>query len=134
MVDQFKVGTRWKDRGLRSKLAFIVALIWSIYTLAYLCKVFFTLFQVVIYPLTHRAISAGLICTLVFLLLPPKKDMPRDRLKWYDLVPILFILAGCSYIAIFADALVTEGRLTAYPFEMVLSSLLFITVLEATRR
>jgi TRAP transporter 4TM/12TM fusion protein len=133
-MDQFKIGTRWKDRGLRSKLAFVVSLIWSLYTLAYLCKVFFYLFQVVIYPLTHRAISAGLICTIVFLLIPPKKNMSRDRLKWYDLVPILVILAGCSYIAIFADALVTEGRLTAYPFEMVLASLLFITVLEATRR
>lgn len=132
-MDQFEVGTRWRDRGVRAKLALIVALIWSTYTLSYLCHLFFYL-GVVIYPLTHRAISAGLICILVFLLYPPQKKMIRDTLKWYDLLPILVVVVGCAYIAINANALVAEGRLITYPLEMFLASLLFISVIEATRR
>ncbi len=89
---------------------------------------------VVVYPLTHRAISAGLICILVFLLYPPQKKMPRDELKWYDLLPILIIVSGCAYIAINANRLVAEGRLITHPYEMVIASLLFLSVIEATRR
>ena len=132
-MDQFEVGTHWKDRGLRSRLALTVALIWSVYTLSYLCHFFFYL-GIVIYPITHRAISAGLICILVFLLYPPQKKMPRDELKWYDLLPILIIISGCAYIAINANRLVAEGRLITYPYEMVIASLLFLSVIEATRR
>jgi TRAP transporter 4TM/12TM fusion protein len=132
-MDQFAVGVNWKDRGLRSKLALIVALIWSIYTLFYLWNVFFYL-GTVIYSITHRAISAGLICILVFLLFPPKKGISRDKLKWYDILPMLVVLTGCSYIGINANSLVAEGRLMTYPYEMVLASFLFVAILEAIRR
>ena len=132
-MDQSDVGMRLKERSVRSKLAFIVAVIWSLYTLSYLWNLFFYL-GMVIYPITHRAISAGLICTLVYLLFPPGKRMSRDRLKWYDVLPILIIIVGCSYIAINANDLVAEGRLISYSYEMVLASLLFISVIEATRR
>ena len=132
-MDQFEVGTHWKDRGLRSRLALIVALVWSVYTLSYLCHVFFYL-GIVIYPLTHRAISGGLICILVYLLFPPGKKLSKDKLKWYDLLPILIISVGCAYIAINANSLVAEGRLIAYPYETVIASLLFLSVIEAARR
>lgn len=132
-VDQFEVGAGWKVRGPRSKLALLVAVTWSIYTLSYLCNIFFYL-GVVIYPLTHRAISAGLICVLVFLLHPPKKGMPREKLHWYDVLPILFVIAGCTYIAVRADSLIAEGRLISYPFEILLASLVFLSFIEATRR
>jgi TRAP transporter 4TM/12TM fusion protein len=132
-MNQSEVGLTWKNRNLKSNLTIIVAVAWSIYTLSYLCNLFFY-FDVVIYPLTHRAISSGLICILVFLLIPPRKNIPKDRLKWYDVAPILIIIAGCSYIAINANALVAEGRLIPYPYEMILASLLFISVIEATRR
>ncbi|MBU2497938.1 MAG: TRAP transporter permease, partial [Proteobacteria bacterium] len=88
----------------------------------------------IIYPVTHRAISAGLLCILVYLLYPPKKGMPADKLHWYDLLPILIIIAGCAYIALNANRLIAEGRLTAYPSEMVLASLFFVCIIEATRR
>ena len=123
----------WKQRTLRSKLAFIVAVTWSTYTLAYLCNIFFYI-NIVIYPTAYRAISSGLICILVFLLSPPKEKMNADTLKCYDILPILIIIASCSYIAIYADDLIGEGRLTSYPYEMIAASLLFIAVLEATRR
>jgi TRAP transporter 4TM/12TM fusion protein len=132
-MDRFEVGRRLNERNLRSKLALIVAVIWSIYTLSYLCNLFFYL-GLVIYPITHRAISTALICTLVYLLFPPKKGVLREQLRWYDVLPILIIIAGCSYIAVNANKLVAEGRLISYPYEMVLASLLFLAVIEATRR
>ena len=132
-MDRFEVGQRWEERNLRSKLALTVAVIWSAYTLSYLCNLFFYL-GLFVYPITHRAVSAALICTLVYLLLPPKKGMSRDTLKWYDILPILVIISGCAYIAINANNLVAEGRLISYRYEMVLASLLFLAVIEATRR
>jgi len=132
-VDQFEVGASWKDRGLRSKLAFLVGVTWSTYTLSYLCNIFFYL-GVVIYPITHRAISAGLICILVFLLYAPKKGMSREKLQWCDVLPILFVIAGCAYIAVNANRLVAEGRLISHDFEILLASLVFLSFIEATRR
>ena len=132
-MEQFEVGAAWKERGLRYKLVFVISFIWSIYTLSYLCNVFFYL-GVIIYPLTHRAISAGLICILVLLTIPPGKKKRRLNLQWYDVVPMVIIIAGCSYIAVNANSLVADGRLICYPFEMVLAPLLFLTVIEAARR
>jgi TRAP transporter 4TM/12TM fusion protein len=132
-MDRFEVGQRWGARNLRSKLALTVAVIWSAYTLSHLCNLFFYL-GLVVYPITHRAVSAALICILVYLLLPPKKGMSRETLKWYDILPILVIISGCAYIAINANNLVAEGRLISYRYEMVLASLLFLAVIEATRR
>jgi TRAP transporter 4TM/12TM fusion protein len=132
-MDQFEFGASWKIRRLRSKLVLLVAASWSIYTLAYLCNVFFYL-GVVIYPITHRAISAGLISILVFLVHAPKKGVSRETLRWYDALPIFFIIVGCTYIAVRADSLVAEGRLISYTFEIILASFLFLSVIEATRR
>ena len=132
-MDRFEVGQRWGKRNLRSKMALTVAVLWSAYTLSHLCNLFFYL-GLVVYPITHRAVSAALICALVYLLLPPKKGMSRDTLKWYDILPILAIISGCAYIAINANNLVAEGRLISYRYEMVLASLLFLAVIEATRR
>lgn len=132
-MDQFEVDAGWKNRGLRSRLAFIAALIWSVYTLSYLCNFFFYL-GVVIYPITHRTISAGLISILVFLLYTPKRGMSRAKLRWYDILPILSVIVGCAYIAVNANNLIAEGRLISYSFEIILASFLFLSVIEATRR
>jgi TRAP transporter 4TM/12TM fusion protein len=132
-MDRFEVGQRWGARNLRSKLALTLAVIWSAYTLSHLCNLFFYL-GLIVYPITHRAVSAALICILVYLLVPPKKGMSRETLKWYDILPILVIISGCAYIAINANNLVAEGRLISYRYEMVLASLLFLAVIEATRR
>ena len=71
-MDRFEVGQRWGARNLRSKLALTVAVIWSAYTLSHLCNLFFYL-GLVVYPITHRAVSAALICTLVYLLVAAEK-------------------------------------------------------------
>ena len=133
MEDQYIVGAKWGDRCLRMKMAYVVAVVWSVYTLCYLGKLFFYMGWVV-YPITHRAISSGLICSLVYLLYPPKKEMSRDKLKWYDILPIIFILAGAGYIAINANELVSDGRLFPYSYEMVLASLFILFLIEAIRR
>jgi TRAP transporter 4TM/12TM fusion protein len=132
-IDQFDVGASWNVRRLRSRLILFVGASWSIYTLAYLCNAFFYL-GIFIYPITHRAISAGLISILVFLVHAPKKGMPRETLRWYDILPVLSIIVGCTYIAINANRLVAEGRLICHSYEMILASLLFISIIEATRR
>ncbi len=132
-MDQFNIGTSWSDRGLKSKLAFLVAIVWSLYTLLYLCNAYSYL-GLEISPISHRAISAGLICILALLLVAPKKKMAREKIRWYDMLLILFIIAGCAYIVINANELIAEGRLMTYPFESLLASLLFISFIEATRR
>lgn len=123
----------WKERSLRSRLALIVAVVWSLYTLAYLCHVFFYL-DIVVYPLTHRAVSAGLLCILVYLLRPPGRGIQNEGLAWYDLLPILAVAVGCAYIAVNANRLVAEGRLTCNGPELVLAAALFLSVIEAIRR
>ncbi|MBW2304586.1 MAG: hypothetical protein JRF57_12855 [Deltaproteobacteria bacterium] len=60
-MKEYKVEAGWRERSLRYKLAFVVSLLWTLYTLSHLCNLFFYL-NLVIPPLTHRAISAGLIC------------------------------------------------------------------------
>jgi TRAP transporter 4TM/12TM fusion protein len=132
-MDQFTVGASWKNRGLRSRLALVVAIGWSAYTLCYLYNVFFYL-GLVVYPLTHRAISAGLICVLALLLNPLSRGPLKEKLSWFDVVPMMAIIAGCAYIALDANELVAEGRLEAYPYELALAFLLFLSVLESTRR
>ena len=49
-MDQHETGRHLRDRNLRSKLALIVAVLWSVYTLSYLCNLFFYL-GLVIYPI-----------------------------------------------------------------------------------
>jgi len=130
---QFEVTAAWRERGLRAKLAYVVALAWSIYTLAYLTKLPLYL-GVVIHTVAHRAICGGLICILVFLLYPPKQGMARDRLSWYDILPILFIIAGCGYIIGWAEPIMREATNIAEPFEMILAILVFLSIIEASRR
>ncbi len=133
-MKESQVGATWKERGLRYRLALIVSFIWTIYTLSYLCNLFFY-FNVVIPPVTHRAISCGLICILVYLASPLKiKHVNEGKLKWYDVIPILIVIAGCTYIAVNANTLIADGRITCYSSEIVLSSLLFFAVIEAARR
>lgn len=129
---QFELGARWRGRGLRAKLAFIVAVGWSIYSLIYLSGLLVYL-DITIYTIAHRAISAGLIVVLVFLFYPPRRGMARDRLAWYDIVPILLTAIGCAYIIGYASTLVYE-RGNANALEMVLGISLIGCVVEATRR
>jgi TRAP transporter 4TM/12TM fusion protein len=117
---------------IRERLALIIGVLWSVYTLAYLSNLFFYL-GVMVYPLTHRAISTGLISTLVLLMLPPFRKKSKG-LSWYETPVILAVVAGCGYVAFNANELAIQGRLFADPFEMVLGIALFLAVVEAARR
>lgn len=55
-------------------------------------------------------------------------------MKCFDLILVASILVGCAYIAVNANDLIAEGRLIASPLEMVMGVLLFISIIEATRR
>lgn len=127
---------KWNQRSIRSKLTCITAVIWTLFTLGYLSNIFFYL-GIVLYPVTYRTISSGLICALVYFVYIGKtstKSRREDKLKWYDILAVLVILIGCGYIAVNADDLIAEGRLIVTPFEMVIASLLFIVIIEAIRR
>ncbi len=132
-MEEYQVGALWKERGLRFKAALVVSVLWTSYTLTYLSNGFFYL-NIVIPPLTHRAVSAGLICTLVFLVPPGRGRIIESRLAWYEALFIVIVTVGCAYVAINADTLVAEGRLVCRPYEIALSALLFISVVEAARR
>ena len=86
-------GTKGKGRGLKDNLSLVVASVWSVYTLIYLFNVP-TYMGKVIFPVAHRGVSVGLIAILVFLVVPAKKGQVTDRIAWYDLLAILFILEG----------------------------------------
>jgi TRAP transporter 4TM/12TM fusion protein len=121
------------ERTVSQKAALIVSVIWTLYTLSYLCNLFFYA-GLVIPPTSHRAISSGLICTLVFLLFPAGKARPRGGFVWRNLLPLLGIAAGCVYVALQADTLIAEGRLVATPSETVLAAIFLASLVEAVRR
>ncbi len=85
-------------------------------------------------PNQYNAMFLGVVLTLTFFLIPAGKKAPRDRLPWYDVVFIVFTLAGCLYIIINAYELAHWGKLRANTFEVVLASMIVITLLEAVRR
>jgi len=122
-----------QGRGLKNKLSFVVASIWSVYTLIYLFNVP-TYMGKVIFPVAHRAVSVGLIAILVFLVVPAKKGTVTDKIAWYDLLAILFIIGGCTYVIINADVFAEIGIWEANPFQMFLAASLLLALTEATRR
>ncbi len=119
----------------RRPLISIVAIIWSVYTLAYLSHLF-SYFGITVFSLTHRAISVGLISIVVLLFYPPFKGKgeTKEYISWHEIPPILAVIAGCSYIAVQANELIVEGRIIAFNYELVLGALLFLVVIEAARR
>lgn len=116
----------------REKIALSVAVCWCLYTLAYLCNVFFFM-GLVVYPTAHRAINVVLITTLVFLGHPAKKGDKDHIFSWYDAIALLFLWVGCAYVAVKADKLVYAWG-DASSLEMILGLGLILSLLEATRR
>lgn len=121
----------------KKRLSSVIGIIWAVYTLAYLSHVFFYL-GLMISPLTHRAISVGMISILVFLHHPPpfikRGKTPGDVLSWHEILLVLVIITGCGYVAVQANELISQGRMVAHTYEMVLGAVLFLSVIEAARR
>ena len=114
----------WKDRFI-----FLIATLWTCYTLAYLNNLFFYL-GIFVYPTAHRAINVCLITLLVFLTCPAKKG---GRFAWYDGLAILLVLLGCGYIVLYSDHLIYAWGDTSF-FQVILGTGIIICLLEAIRR
>lgn len=126
----------FKNRTIRQKIGFFVAALWTIYTLAYLFNVFFY-FGYVLTPVAQRAISAMLILLVVYLFVPANKKtkaFKSDKMRWYEFIPIAIVMVACVYIVIEIDPLMESGRITAYPYEMVMIVALILALFEAVRR
>lgn len=124
----------FKNRTLRQKIGFFVAALWSIYTLAYLFNVFLYV-GYVLSPVAQRATSTMLILLVVYLFIPPnKKRFQHDKMQWYEFIPIIIVPVTCIYIIVNIDPLMESGRITAYPYEMVLIVALILALFEAVRR
>ncbi|WP_330948834.1 TRAP transporter permease [Virgibacillus sp. MG-45] len=82
------------------------------------------------------AIHLGTALGLIFLLFPAKKGMQKHQktVPWYDII-LAFLAMYISYHkVIFLDSIL-QSRITGYhPFDMILSIVGILLVLEATRR
>jgi len=81
----------------------------------------------------YLAIFFGLIMALVFILVPFKKEAPRDRLPWYDLALSTLGLMVGIYLALYYREIVVELGLLI-PSRVVLGTIAIVLVLEASRR
>ncbi len=81
----------------------------------------------------YLAIFFGLIMALVFILVPFKKEAPRDRLPWYDLALSTLGLMVGIYLALYYREIVVELGLLI-PSRVVLGTIAIVLVSEASRR
>ncbi len=129
---RYLTSTPWSQRSLRTKLAFWFAVLWTIYIILTMCRVFFYL-DILIVPVAHRAICSGVLIGVCLLGWPIKKSYDFNKLPWYDIVMIVWALVACAYIAVNAEAFLEmweDGK----PFEIALFLGLFVAGLEAVRR
>jgi TRAP transporter 4TM/12TM fusion protein len=122
----------WHLRSARTKLACFVGASWTIYIILHLFKFFFYT-GIVIYPIAHRAVSAGAIIILALLTIPAKKDASLHTISWYDALLIVVTLIGCGYVAVYSPVFVYKWG-DATPMEMVIALSMSLAMLEAVRR
>lgn len=126
----------WRQKDLRHKLLFCTAALWTLFTLVYLFNVLIY-FGFVIPPVSQRAISSMLIVIIVYLALPANKKSKlfrKQSMQWYEFIPILIMMGTCIYISIASNSIMEAGRITAFPYEMVMITALFVCLFEAIRR
>ena len=80
-----------------------------------------------------RATHLAFVMLLAYLLFPMKKDMPKDKLPWYDVILAIIGASSWSYITINFDSLVRRaGIYTAT--DIVIGIIGILLVFEACRR
>ena len=131
-VARYSPETPWSKRTLRTRLACLVGVGWSVYLLLVLCKVWFFL-GVTIYPLTHRAICAAAVIVFVLLSIPAKRNAGLARLPWYDCLLIAAAVLGCGYVALYSPVFVLKWG-DANAAELLLFAAFALALMEAVRR
>ncbi|MFW5823578.1 MAG: TRAP transporter permease [Marinobacter sp.] len=77
----------------------------------------------------------ALMLPLVFLLWPMNRFASRDRVPWYDILLFLAAAAICGFFVVNAEQILDRGwEYSAPQYAVVMSYLLWITVIEAIRR
>lgn len=80
-----------------------------------------------------RATHLAFVMLLAYLLFPMKKDMPKDKLPWYDIILALMGAGSWSYITINFDSLVRRAGIYTSA-DIVIGIIGIILVFEACRR
>ncbi|MFC1907640.1 TRAP transporter permease, partial [Chloroflexota bacterium] len=123
---------RRKYKGFSSKVITTIAVLTSLYAIAYLAGLFRTL-GVLVTPAQHSLIFLAFLFTLSFLIVPAKKGLSSDVLPWYD---ALFIVLGwtvCMYAVILYIPL--ENRMASLETQDVAVALILLAlVFEMVRR
>ena len=80
-----------------------------------------------------RATHLAFVMLLAYLLFPMKKDMPKDKLPWYDVILAIIGAASWSYITINFDSLVRRAGIYTST-DIVIGIIGILLVFEACRR
>lgn len=80
-------------------------------------------------------VVVGLMLPLVFILWPMNRLSPRNRVPWYDVILFFSAVIICAFFVYNAEDIVDRGwEYSAPQYAVVMSFLLWITVVEAIRR
>jgi len=83
----------------------------------------------------YMYLVAGLMISMIFVVLPATKRAPRDRVPLYDAVLFVLTLGLTSYYVYFAEAILDEAwEYTAPTHGLYVSVVMWAVVLEAGRR
>ncbi|WP_304332390.1 TRAP transporter permease [Brachyspira innocens] len=80
-----------------------------------------------------RATHLAFVMLLAYLLFPMKKDMPKDKLPWYDVILAIIGAASWSYITINFDSLVRRAGIYTST-DIIIGIIGILLVFEACRR
>ncbi|ADG70898.1 TRAP transporter permease [Brachyspira murdochii] len=80
-----------------------------------------------------RATHLAFVMLLAYLLFPMKKDMPKDKLPWYDVILAVIGAASWSYITINFESLVRRAGIYTST-DIIIGIIGILLVFEACRR
>lgn len=82
----------------------------------------------------QRSIHLAFVLTLVFILKPMRKGKNLDHVPWYDIVFALLAAVSCLYVPTIYNTIVYQPLQWVSPLDKVLSVVLVVLILEASRR
>jgi TRAP transporter 4TM/12TM fusion protein len=89
----------------------------------------------VLQDLKQRTIHMAFVLFLLFILKPATKKLPKDQgVPLYDVILAIISVVCCMYIFINADRLIWDTLIWYSPFHKILSVIIVLLVLEASRR
>ncbi len=108
----------------------------KIVTIILLCFSLFQLYTAIFLgmePMILRSIHLAFGLSLIFLLYPAQKNMPKDKIHPIDIITAIIAAVVCFYIVVFyKDIVYRQGLINST--DMIIGILAVILVLEAARR